>query len=574
MSITRITTRTRHRKILAYDFEWVPGVLKIRLCGIYDGNTYRSYPDVRTFLTRELVAANRGAWFFAHAGGLADVSFVLEQAMLMNRWDVEASFSGSSAIIVHLREKHTRNVFHFVDSFWLLRTSLHKIGKWIGIEKLAASERETEEGARAYYANAPFSELRTYNQRDCVILWTAVTMMEDILHGMGSQLQMTIASCAMQLFRRVYLQSDIATCDVVNDIAKFSYVASRVEVFCSDCDEANYYDINSSFPFCMTQPCPGELTGAGDRIPDHGLYIADVEVTVPEIMIPPLPYRHKNRIYFPSGSWRNWFTSVDLEYLQECGGTINHTYEVLLFEERTDLRDYAIDVYEKRKGAPPESFESAVYKVMLNSLYGKFAEQRVKTGFLYDPVRFPSNMIGPPEMVFPGGFLIRTEAEVPHAHVPISAFITARSRANLGRFMQACDEVYYCDTDGFATSSTLPTSTELGDLKLEKVISHGRFVSPKIYRLDKASGEVIVKAKGFSLGRDEKAAIAKWERVASDCEVQIERMLRIRELYRTGSTRPTEEPYSKRLRRTLMDKRFMYPDGSSRPWTVEEIIEE
>ena len=48
-------------------------------------------------------------------------------------WKIRASFSGSSAIIIHVAKG--KNSWHFLDSYWLFRDALASIGKAIGIKR-------------------------------------------------------------------------------------------------------------------------------------------------------------------------------------------------------------------------------------------------------------------------------------------------------------------------------------------------------------------------------------------------------------------------------------------------------
>jgi len=587
-----LSTPRKFQDVLVYDMEWIPGTLEIRLVGIYDGKYgYRAYASVKLFLEYELTSRNRGRLFYAHAGGLADVQFVLEAVIQVNReypgtYQVHASFSGSSAIIVHV--SRGKNSWHFVDSYWLLRDKLKNIGISIGLLKGGIAEKDDpdEDGLtdtefdrrlalkREWFRSTPINELRDYNEQDCLILYKAIYQFQLALLEMGGQLQMTLASCAMNLFRRKYLSNDIETCYEVNDFAKESYIASRVEVFQSSVQDANYYDINSSFPYAMTQPCPGEYIGCTDSIPtkDSIIYITDALVEVPEATITPLPYRHESgRVFFPFGKWRSHFTNIDIELLQKEGGRILKVYETQMFHPFHDLREYATDIYNKRKAAT-DDFTSLVYKLLLNSLYGKFAESAKKTSLRIDPDEIRPSY----EMLFPGAFLETHMVPVPHVHVPISAHITAMARRTLFNFMSSCCDFHYCDTDGFSTSEVLSTGKELGDLKLEKQIINGYFAAPKVYgiegkELNKKSGEWEnknhYKAKGFS-----RMTASRFLKVIEGEYIEYERMSRIRERFRKGLFNPHEAIIKKRLKiGKIIPKRFTYPDGYTRPWHVDEI---
>lgn len=595
MALTRIQSARKLRRFLVYDLEWVPGSLDVRLVGCFDGKRYRAYSSVLSFIENELTSKNRGAWFYAHAGGLADVQFVFEWLLKDKGWKVHASFSGSSAIIVHVAKG--KNAFHFVDSYWLLRDKLKNIGKWIGLEKGEpwGEERDEEELSdeefdslqerkREWYSTAPIHELREYNERDCEVLWRAINAFEDTLLDLGGQLQMTIASSAMHLFRRRFLTRNIETDETVNAKARFAYFASRVEVFEREISDALYFDINSSFPYAMTKPCPGDVTRVTNRLPDNpdAIYLADVRIEVPEAYLTPAPFRIDGRVFFPSGVWRSWLTSVDIQLIQREGGRILNCYECIEFAPFDDLRAYSNTVYDLRKNATTD-FEKVVLKFLLNALYGKFAESPFKRALVINPVdTFASGL----EMLMPGVWLEERKVPIPHMHVPVSAHVTAMARLTLYDYMAQCRRVHYCDTDGFSTNDTLSTGKNLGDLKLEKVISHGYFKAPKVYQLE---GQVqtkdgawkektITKAKGFS-----RMTASRFATLLEGEQIDFERMRRLRELYRSGNTHPVEYKVKKRLLcKSLFDddfnpgkhsitKRFTYPDGGTRPWQLGEL---
>jgi hypothetical protein len=583
MALTIIKTRRKVRDFLTYDLEWIPGRLEVRLVGVYDGERYRCYDSVDVFLDSELTSRNRGKWFYAHAGGLADFQFVLERLVERSDFQVKCAFSGSSAIISTVRRG--KNAWNFVDSYWLLRDKLDNIAKWIGLEKGESERRQTEEEAREFYAKAPIYELITYNEQDCVILWQAIQEMQLTLLELGGQLQKTLASSAMNLFRRQFLSKDIPTNWGVNAKAQDAYFASRVEVLNSECWNAEYYDINSSFPYAMTKSCPGEYIGSSKYLPDYGLYMGDVVIEVPECYLPPIPMRLKGRLFFPCGVWRTWLTSVDIELLQKMGCKILKVYEVLMFEPFHDLRDYAQTLYELRKKAATP-FERTAYKLLLNSLYGKFAEGEQKSSLVIDPDRHPLLESGEDNgtwtELFPGAWTRKVSVPIPHRHVPVSGHITARARQTLYEFMlksvEKGEEVHYCDTDGFSTTNRYKTSNELGGLKLEKRIRHGRFVAPKVYHMDGDElqkdgswaklGDKGVKAKGFS-----RMSISKFEKLLEGESIEYERMRRIKEIGKYGSFHPVEDTIVKRLQRITIPKRFHYPDGHTRPWLVKELMD-
>lgn len=591
-TIRPLKGKIKRKRFLAYDLEWYPHTLKLRLIGVYDGGAeaygkprYRCYYSVSDFLDGELTSENRGALFYAHAGGLFDVQFILED--LAGRDDhnaeVQAIFSGSSAIIVKIRKG--KNTWKLLDSYWLLRQPLRAIGSWMGLTKGGESVRRPP----CEYSStgictcdpiffSPLPALKAYNEQDCKILWKAIDYFQNFINNLGGNLEVTASSTALALFRRRYLKREIRTLKSINEVARKAYIASRVEVFSPRCEEASDWDINSSFPYAMTYPLPGNLIRTRRGIPsgDGAIYLAHADVTVPDsIGIPPLPFRppESSRVFFPVGSWRGWFTSIDLEALEESGGKIDRVHLAHQFEPFSDLADFARDIYERRKDAESPA-EKGSLKIVLNGGYGKFAERGVGEKIWINP-ESPKRDDPLWDMVSPGIWRETQIREVKHQWVPIAAHITARARRNLGRYLSECDPVY-CDTDGFSAPRQYrwPDSRELGRLKHVRDIRKGFFVAPKLYAVLPEGGEDdpdpdwIVKAKGFR-----QLTYPQFCDLVEGRTVEIEGMQKIREGLRSrAEIRPHEVRISKGLRNKELPKRCS-EGRQTRPWTIEEIAE-
>ena len=638
-----ITTARKLRRFGVLDLEWVPGEalpplvntdvkidgirrhlniplpvpqhmtkpLEIRLGGYYDQQAtggedgdevemverYQCFKTIRELVNFLLVREHRGNWFFAHAGGLADMQFVLDDLLTEIKsqvkvvaggserskttygadgkkatedlvgvdgggrsWKIKASFSGSSAIIVHVIQG--KNAWHFCDSYWLLRDKLANIGKAIGIRKGDSPEAKswmsrrfgrqiddfdtlTQPEKTIFYAEVPIDILTGYNRIDCEILWKAVAQFEDEIVGLGGQLQQTIASTAMTLFRRAYLKRDIFTSESLNGICQESYFASRVEVLARNASDFKIFDINSSFPYAMTFPLPGNLIEYRTDLPDDDrdecIYLADVTIEVPDMYFPPLPFRKENRVFFPVGRWRSWFTSTDIRLAIREGVTIHKVHQCYVFEAFYDFADYAKQIYALRSEATTD-FRKLVLKYLLNSLYGKCAESTHKQEMLINPEEIDRRTM---QMLQPGVWLSEQEAKISHRHVIVAAVITSIARRTLYDYAKECFRqnagLYYMDTDSLSTKADLPVDDKrLGALKLEKRMDWAEFVAPKIYRGEgfelKRDGtweaKRLTKAKGFSLGGGQ-AAWDKLDKIIAGDRIGVQRMTRMRELYRT-----------------------------------------
>lgn len=622
--------------------------LKVRLAGYYErrpedpgegsgepvkepemAGKYQGFDTVRDLVDYILVRDRRAMWFFAHAGGLADMEFVLDELLgeikrqagagsssvvfdgdgkrqektRAGTWEIKASFSGSSAIIVHVIKG--KNAWHFIDSYWLLRDKLASIGKAIGIRKGDSPEAKawmsqkfgreiqdfedlSQSEKTTFYREVPLSILRVYNEIDCEILWKAIAQFEAEIFGLGGQLQQTIASTAMGLFRRAYLKQDIFTSERLNEIAQESYFASRVEVISRNAEDFFTYDINSSFPHAMTFPMPANLTSFRTTLPDDDsdncVYLANVTIEIPDMDLPPLPFRKEGRVFFPVGRWRSWFTSTDIRLALREGAILHKVHEVYVFDAFMDFAAYAREIY-GRRAESTTVFRKLVLKYLLNSLYGKAAEGIMKQEMLINPQEIDREKM---QMLQPGVWLQDKQAVITHRHVAISSVITSIARRSLYDiakecYRQCCPPLYF-DTDSCSTKAILPVDEKkLGALKLEKKMEWAVFAAPKIYRgegyeLQKDGTwkpKLVHKAKGFSLGSG-REAFDKLGRIIDGDRLGIQRMVRLRELYRTQVdgehvTAPFEMLVIKALTFESLCKRFHYPDGETRPWSVAEL---
>lgn len=585
--LTSPRKRLRHT---AWDLEWYPHTCELRIAGVYDERGYRHYTSIADFLEGECTSRNAGRWYYAHAGGLYDLRFVLEHVLRVSRnVTAKGAFSGSSCVFLTLQKgKHK---WHFVDSYWLIRQPLRDIGAWMGYPK-GGNNQKTEckfglNGDKECKCDpvffAPIHQLVDYNARDCELLWRAIATVEDTIWDFGGDIKGTIASTAMALFRRKYLDRVIEIPRAVNVWCREAYRASRVEPFKRITGPGKYWDINSAFPANMLRALPARYKGVSKRIPKRGHYVADVTVTVPESYIPPLPWRDSKdrRVYFPTGTWRARYGKVDLEFLERVGGRIDKVHMALCFDEFDNLSQFATDLYEWKKRAIGNLAEYYTVKILINGGYGKFAERSEKVELRIRPKstkcphggRHPDD--GLPgscwEYLSAGAWLHHTDRAVPHEHVAIADAITAGAREDLYDYMSQASEVYYCDTDGFGTpvSDSFPTGDELGELKLEKTFTAAEFAGPKMYILKGTEKGTITKGRGYP-----RLTSDGFGRLLSGEAWQFEQFARIKGALRKGDITPSQD-WTERVFHTGAEapraKRCELKDGSTRPWTVEEL---
>jgi hypothetical protein len=92
--------------------------------------------------------------------------------------------------------------------------------------------------------------------------------------------------------------------------------------------------------------------------------------------------------------------------------------------------------------------------------------------------------------------------ETHNVSVGIAAAITAYARIHMSQFKNNPNfNLYYSDTDSIYIDKALPdefiSSTILGKMKLEYVLTDAIFLAPKVYYLQTVDGKVIYKVKGL-----------------------------------------------------------------------------
>jgi hypothetical protein len=573
-----------------YDLEWVekrtspwgepippkdPRTIKITHAGMRDDSGYRCYRTISELVNDALECG--GCWF-AHSGGLYDI-VPIAAYLARERPDVQvrAAFANSTAIAFRVKDAEGREA-SFVDSASLLKTSVKRLGELVGLAKgdLWGSKDKGWEAER------------DYNRDDCEIVWRGLHKLEERLQALGGQLKTTLASCAMCLLRAAFMEDDIRTSAAMNGTAREAYFSSRVEVFRPRTGRMFYYDINSSFPYSMTFPTAGELLGGGSRWNGSELAIVEAEVEVPEMYVPPLPYRTKTGVFFPTGRWKGHFTGVDLIEAEAQGAKIVQVFSASHFAPWNDLKGYVEKLYEERLNAENE-LDSLVFKLLMNALYGKLAENPEKEEIQFYPKKAPKSPPAEGLLGFPGLWKVPVQRELDHEHVPAAAIITARSRHILGRGIAWCasrGSVGYCDTDSVTTDVALPAAMvgkELGKWKLEYELLASRNLAPKLYahhleRKEGVSGplfesgafQVKVRAKGFRFpGYADFVKLESGEGIRRDQFFRVKSMLaRAKD---GGDIQPVIENIEKRFTGMSRPKRAADGDENTRPWTWKEL---
>jgi len=395
----------------------------------------------------------------------------------------------------------------FLDTFNYCKMSVERLGRIIGVAKLSKPD------FLGLMPSCPdeWQELADYNMRDSEISKKYLKFLYEAFEELGATPKLTIASTAMSLFKNKYLNDDVYFRHEADELLEIfnAYYGGRTEVFeRGNIKDHNYYDFNSLYPAVMESeefPNPNSKRITFKNTVHyinkyHGC--SDVTIHCPSMPYPLLPLRHEGKLLFPTGTFKGWYSHVELREAVSNGYTIKEVHKTYYYKENCrPFRQYVNDLYERRmkyksEGNPMEQ----VAKLLLNSLYGKFGQKFVDRdnwqpfNLTLEELHKLSNF----EIV--GDYIrVKKPFTTPSAFcIPIWALhVTAYGRIKMHRAMKECKPVYV-DTDSLLTECELPESRSLGMLKKEMRIDCGIIVKPKMYALVDSEGNDHVRIKGIA----------------------------------------------------------------------------
>jgi len=424
--------------------------------------------------------------------------------------------------------------------------SLHEVGKALGIPKMNRPLwLGYKESLKYYLENEQYRNyFREYALNDAKICYKAFK--ELLKTGSVERLKNTSGALSMYMFSKHYQRLDFPHYpEEVEVKLRKAYRGGRTEVLKRGCNDKKlyYYDINSLYPYVMsTYRFPYNFDNGVGRFKKKNDIdldfegVAKVKVLV-DTDIPPLGVKRVcedgwERLVFPEGVLVDYFTYPELRYLEENNyGKILNVYESFEFKVWCyPFRDFINDLYTLRLIHKDDKLRNKFYKILMNSLYGKFGEFKDGKVILLDKDMVKLlNDEKPKKMRY-------------YHNIVWASYITAYGRLELHkRFRQAgFKNIYYCDTDSLMTTANLPVGNELGNLKLEGEGKEGDviLIRSKFYIFENT-----IRFRGFTLDCD--VSVLK-ELIRKGINyVKQERILKPLEAYRRGLTPLMYEVYRK-----------------------------
>jgi len=443
---------------------------------------------------------HRLARIYAHNGANFDYPLLYEELYPGGELTGGTYFMADSTGIGCSFVVHNVGEVLLFDSYRMLPASLKNLGKTFNtphtkhdIGVLPHILKATDEAAYWEYLRSDVLTLQD-------ILYAFWTMITERFGSVG-ELPMTLPALALRIYRK-NLKHEILTPshDRLKTLERDAYhggltLCMRTGTF----ENVNIYDVNSMYPAQMiTHPYPYSYSGywASTFIAKPGIW--RVSFTQRDRGVPPLLFANNAATYEGTGAVT---TNEILYFLSNNLGTITIEEGYIFHDTDYIFSDFIGSLYAERKQATANGDEALAFtlKIMMNSLYGKFAQREEGwTIKLLDADAMRECVEHGKRIRTLGNFTaIQETRKVPHLFVSIAAMITANARIHLhGMMIQLLrrgEAVYYCDTDSIHTSGTLHTSPELGDVKLEKSGTVS-YAGRKLYAIQDTT---YVRAKGI-----------------------------------------------------------------------------
>lgn len=383
-------------------------------------------------------------------------------------------------------------------------------------------------------------KVETYLVRDCHALTASLTELETICARVDWSLCSTIGESAWHTASRRLGLPDAPYNYRTYMALRAGYYGGRTQVFRPG--KVNYEtgeteigwsgysrDINSAYPGALAYVAMphGELTESRRRKKEHGIFQA--VVTVPKMWIPPLPYRTRHRISYPTGTFEGCWTGIELDYAEKCGVKIEKITRAWEWSEHSakfaPIMEEVWSFRAANKGTPI----AMIAKFFGNAFSGKLAQhpdteeveldpEHSKVTFCNARPNCPGVFCGSPTyskccshecrgtcgswapLSLEMGIYARPIQRMPASgHIQLAAYTTSATRILLHDALTEDDSAIYCDTDNdkSVNEHSRHSGTELRKFKTECRFVEFVALAPKTYSyIDADTGEFHAKAKG------------------------------------------------------------------------------
>lgn len=497
------------KKFIGFDCETYGEYNKFRLCSfVFDDyvKTFFSKLDAINFLY-ENKRLFQGKCIIA-----TNLQFDLTALFFDTEYwdDLEICWSNSNMIsaVIKFNDSNKHGYITFLDTLNFNKVSVKSLGKIVNIPKMEIDKSLFD---KKDLNSQELKDMIEYNINDAKISQQYMYHYQKTHNELGGNVKSTCPSSSLDLFRRKFQKQTLIKEErVLKDktITEFihkSYYGGRTENFnIGIYNNTFYYDVNSLYPFSMLNefPNPNSVEIGNNTIENINDYmgVSEVEIVAPNINIPFLPYRTKDKTIYPVGNMHGvWTHALLKEAINNYGYKIKWIKKQIIYKETFYFfKEFVETLYPLRKKLKSENNpEEQTVKLDMNSLYGKFAQRPTD---LYETITkkkmtselmlkkmkqgYKINQNNNKDLYI----LTKVGKKYPKNSFPIlSSYVTSYAMIYVYKFLNKYNPIY-TDTDSFIINCELPkefVGLELGQVKLEKC-GEIDVVAPKDYAFNKS----------------------------------------------------------------------------------------
>lgn len=389
-----------------------------------------------------------------------------------------------------------------LDNANWFRGKLEKWGKTLGVGKLEMPS-ETDSLEKWY----------EYCERDVEILYLLQKWLIEFIQSndLGNW-KITLPSIAFNAYRHRFMTHPIYIPEETREtyLSRQAYRGGRTECFkTGGFENGPFYklDINSMYPYVMARnmyPCAVEgysrntsLQTITKRLGKNS-FVGKFRLCV---NLPVYPFSFNGKTVYPIGTFTTYLTTPEIKMAIENGWVID-VIEIAMYRQREVFTSFVDFFYGERLRAKENGnlLLSTLFKLVLNSLYGKFGQRGYSDKVIgsaplgtWETSYHLNKVTGTHAIIRQVGTnIIKSEksGEGYNAFVAIAAHVTAYARLYLYDLVLRAgrENTYYTDTDslivnqaGYNNLKDLLDDTQLGKLKCEGVSDRIAIKAPKHY---------------------------------------------------------------------------------------------
>lgn len=447
---------------------------------------------------------------YAHNGGRFDHLWLLDQHP-----DREAEVMTNASGIFSLRFKDSPALF--VDSMRIFPFSLDTLTGGAKKKSLLAQlcpghgKNHTPCGGYCQIKrNMPARVRRIveeYAVADVVELMRALDHFAALADSWGVIIGRTLGSTAWKSAEEALGLEDRKWKRDLWEEVRGAYHGGRAEVFRRWSKAGEVQDVNSMYPWALTQPVPvGDpkvlegrsalrawVNGAA------GVFRATVHVPA-DTWIPPLPISTASGVAFPTGTVRGHWPRPELEHALESGARVERIHSAVTWKrEAAIFKPWVEKMYALRMDYGKSTREGKWLKWIVNALTGKLGTRAESRRIKINP-DLATLAICRCELDYAcacGGYrpvdetgriweqIVERDTVEGCAHPEWSSYLTGRARVRLRRKLiePGDDSAVYCDTDSSWGEGSRPSFTgdELGEWQPQGAYRDFEALGPKAY---------------------------------------------------------------------------------------------